>query len=270
VRRALASSLAVEVIVYDNASTDGCVAALDVLAQDERRLRVLRGEHNLGFAVGCNRALAEATGTYALFLNPDCLVEPDTLATVVAALQADADAGVAGCVIRNPDGSEQRGCRRRLPTPGRLAAAFFGVRRAGYFAIEGALPPEPVAVEAISGAFMLVRREVLDRVGSFDEGYFMHWEDLDLCRRFAAAGVRILFVPTAAVAHVKGHSSRSRPWRVEWHKNLGLLRYLRRHHFRGPAGILLLPIAPLLVLRWLFVMLSASADATHPAPRRAP
>jgi GT2 family glycosyltransferase/nucleoside-diphosphate-sugar epimerase len=246
VQSLLASSFPVRVLVSDNGSTDGSIESLVDLAAADDRLRVLLNESNLGFAAGNNRALALADGDYLLFINPDCLVRADTLARLVARLDETPSAGMAGCLIRNPDGSEERSCRRLLPTPSRLIQEWIGRS-----SVPAPLPDVPIFVEAISGAFMLVRRDSLARVGSFDEAFFMHWEDLDFCRRFQLAGEKILFVPEVEVTHFKGRSSRSRPLRVEWYKHVGLLKYLRKHDFPG-LGALFLPVIGLLVsLRFL-------------------
>jgi GT2 family glycosyltransferase/nucleoside-diphosphate-sugar epimerase len=247
VQAALASTVPVQVIVSDNDSTDASVEPLEDLARDEPRLRVFRNGANLGFARGNQVALAHATGDFVLFLNPDCLVAPDTLERLQAAMAAHPGTGMAGCLIRNPDGSEEPSDRRPLPTPAGLLRQMLGLERARL----DPLPATPVPVPAISGALMLVRREALAQVGSFDTGYFMHWEDLDLCRRFGDAGWSILFVPDAAVLHFKGRSSRRQPLRVEWHKHAGLIRYFRKFHFSGPALPLLAPVALAVVLRFL-------------------
>lgn len=249
VQSVLASALPVRVIVSDNGSTDCSVEPLEDLAAADSRLRVLRNGCNLGFAGGNNVALPWAEGDYVLFLNPDCILRPDTLARMVAALDAHPKAAMAGCLIHNPDGSEQAGCRRLMPTPRRLLASLGG--RAPLAAAEGPLPAAPTAVEAISGAFMLVRRQALAEVGSFDEGYFMHWEDLDLCQRLRQAGHEILFVPDVEILHFKGRSSRRRPWRVEWHKHAGLVRFLAKFHFRSWRRPLLAPLALAVGLRFL-------------------
>jgi GT2 family glycosyltransferase/nucleoside-diphosphate-sugar epimerase len=247
VQAALASTLPVEVIVSDNGSTDGSVEPLEDLARAEPRLRVLRNGGNLGFARGNAAVLAHAGGDHVLFLNPDCLVRPDTLARMVATLAEHPEAGMAGCLIRNPDGSEEPSDRRRMPTPGGLLRQVLG-RECG---VLPPLPAAPCAVEAISGAFMLVRREALARVGSFDPAYFMHWEDVDLCQRFHLAGYRILFVPDVEVLHFKGRSSRRQPLRVEWHKHAGLIRYFRKFHFPRLPLPLFAPVALAVALRFL-------------------
>jgi GT2 family glycosyltransferase len=90
------------------------------------------------------------------------------------------------------------------------------------------LPSGPVAVAAISGAFMFVRRTAIDVVGPLDEGYFLHCEDLDWCERFRRSGLAVLFVPEVRVMHAKGGSSRDRPLRVLWHMHRGMVRYYRK------------------------------------------
>lgn len=244
---ALASTARVELLVSDNDSNDGSIEAVEELARLDSRLRVLRNGGNLGFAAANNRALALASGAYVLFLNPDCLVRSDTVADMVAALDAHPEAGMAGCVIRNPDGSEEPSGRRALPTPGLLLRQLIGAERPR----AKAPPAAPSPVEAISGAFMLVRRADIDDIGSFDERYFLHWEDLDLCRRFHQAGRKILFVPGVEVLHFKGRSSRRRPLWVEWQKHRGLIRYMRKFHFAGWRAPLQAPVALAIGARFL-------------------
>lgn len=266
----LRSTTSIEAIVYDNASVDGAIEALERFARQDPRLRILRGQHNSGFAAGCNQALALATGRHVLFLNPDCIVRPDTLDRMLSVLETDPACGMAGCLIRNTDGSIQSGCRRAIPTPRRIISEILQLlagRKSparGYFSDTERIPDAPHPVEAISGAFMLVRREALDAAGSFDEDFFLHWEDIDLCHRFSRAGYRILFVPGVEVLHYKGHSSSQRG-RVEWHKNFGLLRFLRKNFFSPIPGLLLGAVAaPLLFARWLHGLLSARQEVAPP------
>jgi hypothetical protein len=101
------------------------------------------------------------------------------------------------------------------------------------------LPDRPVEVEAISGAFMLVRRSALEKVGPLDEGYFLHCEDLDWCMRFKQAGYQILFVPDVVVSHVKGGCSVNRPVFVEWHKHKGMIRFYRKFFRQRYPGVLM-------------------------------
>jgi hypothetical protein len=239
-RAVLASTAPVELLVVDNGSTDGSLEALRKAVGDDSRVRILENGANVGFAKANNQGLASARGEWLLFLNPDCVVERGTIERMRSALEAHPDAGLAGCLVLNPDGTEQAGCRRETPTPGKAFVRAFGLaplaRRLGVtrgevrdFVRRGdPMPPHPVEVEAISGAFMFVRRAALPKVGPLDEGYFLHCEDLDWCLRFRQAGYEVLFVPEVSVVHDKGASSRARPVRVLWHMHRGMVRYYRK------------------------------------------
>ncbi len=233
VHSVLASSEPVEVVVVDNGSTDDGVARLRAsLPADERRVLVLENGRNLGFARANNRALPHTSGEFLLFLNPDCVIRPDTLARMRAAMEAHQQAGMAGARILDPDGSEQAGCRRDSPTPGKAFVRAFGLGRS-FVRTGDPLPDRPTPVDAISGAFMFVRRAALEGVGPLDEGYFLHCEDLDWCERFRRAGWTVLFVPDVAVTHDQGGSSRARPLRVLWHKHRGMVRFYRKFFRRA-------------------------------------
>jgi hypothetical protein len=144
---------------------------------------------------------------------------------------------MVGPLIVNPDGSEQRGCRRDVPNPWQIFCVAFGLHRLmprhprfRTFNREAELLPEaPLAVPAISGACMLVARTTIDRIGYLDDSYFLHFEDIDWCMRLGAVDGRIVFVPDAVVEHTQGVCSRSRPIRVEYHKHRSLIRFLRQN-----------------------------------------
>lgn len=246
VRSVFASTLPVEVIVVDNASHDGSVSRLEDAFPGEG-LRVVRHAENLGFARGVNAGLRVARSPFVALVNPDGAVRPDALERAVAALEAEPGAGLAGGLLLNPDGTEQAGCRRAVPTPGRAFVRAFGLGRV--FPSDGGaplrdfvqqnepLPAGPVPVEAVSGAFMVARAEALPKVGLMDEGYFLHCEDLDWCVRFRDAGYEVLFVPGAVMTHDKGACGRDRPVRVLWHMHRGMLRFYGkffRHRYPLP------------------------------------
>ncbi|MCF8114619.1 MAG: glycosyltransferase family 2 protein, partial [Desulfotignum sp.] len=205
VRTALASLIRVEVLVWDNASADGSPDVLAETFEREPLFSLSRSQENIGFAAGVNRLLSNASGETVLLLNPDCLVEPETIDKVMQVLEKNPKAGMAGCLICNPDGSEQAGCRRQVPTPWRSLVRVLHLDKVitGHPRFKGLslnttpLPDKPVEVEAISGAFMLVTRAALHDVGPLDDHYFMHCEDLDWCMRFRQKGWQILFVPNA-------------------------------------------------------------------------
>jgi len=236
VSRVIRSSIPVEIFVSDNGSIDESIRLLKEVSECSSRIHIIENGENLGFSQGNNLVLPLASTDYLLFLNPDCLVEPDTIEKMLEAVSSQPEVGMAGCLILNTDGTEQPGCRRSIPTPWRslsrvLRLAWFFKNSEFFqdFNLTGTpLPIQAVDVEAISGAFMLLRRRALDRVGPLDPEYFLHCEDLDWCMRFSQAGYRILFVPNVVITHVKGSCSINRPIFVEWHKHKGMLRFYRK------------------------------------------
>lgn len=236
----LASPVAVEIFVSDNGSTDDSLMLVRERHGGDPRLTVVENGTNLGFAAGNNAALAFTHAPFLLFLNPDCIVGPATLSRLTDFMDATPEAGMAGCIIRDPDGAEQVASRRAIPDPWIGLVRFLQLERIWPGLAEGKrlnltdqpLPDTPVPVDAISGSFMLVRRKALDEVGPLDEGYFLHCEDLDWFVRFKRAGWAIYLVPDADVVHHKGACSTGRPVAVEWHKHRGMMRFFRKFQFR--------------------------------------
>jgi GT2 family glycosyltransferase len=271
----LACPLEIDVIVVDNASADDSLAALEGLPG----VQVIRNASNLGFAAACNIGAGAAVAPYLLFLNPDCYFVPGTLSILLDALRADAQAGMAGGLLINPDGTEQAGGRRAIPTPWRSFVRAFGLNRFAerwptlffdFHLHKQPLPDRPIAVEAISGACMLVSREAVQQVGLWDDAYFLHCEDLDWCMRFRQKGWKILFVPAAKMSHALGVCGSSRPIFVEWHKHRGMMRFYRKF-FRHQYPFLLMGLVAvgvwlrfgLVAARHLFKKMRRSTKLHH-------
>lgn len=259
----LACPLDIEIIVVDNASSD---ASLDGLSESPC-IRVIRNPYNVGFAAACNVGMQASSAPFFLFLNPDCCFDPGAVATLLAALQSGERVGMAGGFLVNEDGSEQGGGRRAVPTPWRSFVRAFGLQRfAGrwpklfydFHLHKQPLPDEPIEVEAISGACMLVKREAVEAVGSWDERYFLHCEDLDWCMRFRQNGWTILFVPDARINHALGACSQSRRVFVEWHKHKGMVRFYRKFFRHQYPSVLMRLVAVGVWLRFILVALSIS------------
>ena len=244
-----ASTYPLKIVVSDNASTDDSLDRLLAFHGSDARLKVVRNGANLGFSGGCNKGLPYANGEYVLFINPDCVVLPDAVERMRSIMESHPEAGMAGCLIRNVDGSEQVGCRRYVPTPWRslvrvlrLDRLFPGDLRFRTFNMVGTpLPSRPVLIEALSGAFMFVRRSALAQVGPLDEHYFLHCEDLDWCMRFRQAGYTILFVPDVEITHLKG-GSQAPPLFVEWHKHKGMARFYQQFFRNEYPWVLMLVV----------------------------
>jgi GT2 family glycosyltransferase len=236
VSAALSSSVSVEVLISDNGSTDGSLNSVYQAFGKDQRVHIISNGSNLGFSRANNIALRRAKGQYVLLLNPDCIIQRDTLAQMLGIFDTNPDAGMAGCLIRNPDGTEQPGCRRAVPTPWRTFVRVLHLNRLfpnnlrfrTFLLHQEPLPSAPDSVEAISGAFMLVRREAMEQVGLLDDNYFMHCEDIDWCMRFHQAGWNITFVPNVEVLHYKGTCSKGHPILVLYHMHRGMIRFYRK------------------------------------------
>ncbi len=205
-------SVTTEVIVVDNDSHDGSVEELQPLFPSVRWIAL---DENIGFGRANNVGLEHASGRYVLYLNPDTIIGADTLSVMCKFLDEHPKTGIAGCKVLNPDGSFQVACRRGLPTPWVSFCKLFGLQRlfpssklfAGYNLTY--LPVDATyAVDALIGAFMVGRTELMRSLGGFDPAFFMYGEDIDLCYRVQQAGFDVTYVHTTSIVHYKGESTK--------------------------------------------------------------
>ena len=227
VRHVLACQVPLELILIDNASADGVPQAIARAQEHEPRLEVVYNHANLGFGAAVNRAAAQARGDALLVLNPDCMVDEASLRRLLGVLDDVPQAGLVGAVVCNAQGVPDPASYRRDPLLRRALVDLLGIPGEGVN-IEGAMPDRVVEAEAVSGALMLMRRALFERIGGFDEGYFLHCEDLDLCRRVRDTGRRVLLAGDVRVLHGKGSSSRHRPVFVSRYKHRGMWRWFRK------------------------------------------
>ena len=211
VERAL-EGLSGEIIVIDNNSSDGSVDYLQPLFP---AVQFITLDENIGFGRANNIASERARGDFILFLNPDTLVEEQTFAVLLTYMREHPEVGASGCRVLNPDGTLQLACRRSFPTPWVAFAKVFGLQalfpRSRLLARYNQSYLDENAthyVDAISGSFMLVRRQALERIGGFDPAFFMYGEDLDFCYRLHKAGWKVAYVHTTKIIHYKGESTR--------------------------------------------------------------
>jgi len=214
-----------EIIIVDNASSDGAPQAL--VAPVRSALKRVSMAGNVGFGAGCNAGAAQAQGTWLAFVNPDCFVAPDTFERLLAAAQRAPQVGLLGADVRDADGAPEPAARRRAPNLVRLLGGLVRSRRPNrrLFVAPGAAGAITI-VDASSGALMLLPSALFKQLGGFEPAYTLHAEDLDLCRRVQQAGYAVAVAEGVAVTHLKGTSSKSRPLFVAWHKHRGLIRYL--------------------------------------------
>ena len=219
--------------VVDNNSDDGTLEIVQRHASSDARVRFIANPDNPGFGVACNQGARDAGEgvQWIAFVNPDCMVEHDTLSRLRALAVPQGDA-LLGADLVDDDGVRDGAARRRDPDFGAMLSAALG----GTPAPKLELPIDDSRalqqVEAVSGALMLMPRALFERLHGFDEGYRLHAEDLDLSRRARESGALVAVANHVRVLHVRGVSSRSRPFFVEWHKHRGLWRYF--HKFEAP------------------------------------
>lgn len=225
-----------ELILVDNGNPVSIREELQQLAAKEARLKIIINPHNTGFASGCNIGTRQAKGSYLLILNPDCIIPPDTFSRVITNFALFPETRVAGCYIANPDYTEQSGSRRNLLTPWVAIVESLGLHKLlpentnlpRMNLHTSTLPSSPVYIPAISGAFMMMKRETYQQLGGIDEGYFFHVEDLDFCLQVHKSGGKILYIPDIKVIHYRSTSKVSTAF-IERNKTKGFVRYFHKN-----------------------------------------
>jgi len=221
-----------EILVVDNNSSDGSMG----LVQESKKLKKHYRTRNHGFASSCNFGANLATSENLLFLNPDCIVNKTTIDILSDEINNLSGSAIIGCRVNNPDGTEQRASRRRLPTFWRSFKTFSKIERLAKYChcFSGVnlnfqpMPENVIKVEAISGAFIMIKTKAFKKINGFDEQFPLHFEDLDLFKRTLNAGFTIMFNPNATVTHYQGTSSQSNP-KVAQLKQIGRQRYFKKH-----------------------------------------
>ncbi len=251
VRSVLRWSLPLELLLIDNGSVDGVPQAINRAHVDDPRLQVIYNHANLGFGPAANRAAARARSEVLLILNPDCVLAEAGVQRLLDILADEPHAGLIGAVVCDADGVPDRASLRRDPLLRRALNSLRG-RERDAVNVAGPLPSQPVDAEAVSGALMLLPKVVFERLSGFDEAYFLHCEDLDLCRRVRDAGYRVLLAGDVHVLHRKGSSSAHRPVFVSYHKHRGMWRWFRKF---DPAARRPLTAAVVWIGIWLHFVL---------------
>ena len=219
-----------EIVVVDNASTDGTAAAI---RSRWHGVRVIDATENLGFARANNVGIQQTFGSLILLLNPDTSVPAGSLDTLVTALEARPDAAVAGPRLVDAHGRVELSFGRMLSPVAELRQKFLveGSRRPGpVAAYVESITRKPQEVDWVSGACLLVRRADAEAVGLMDERFFMYAEDVDFCASIRARGRRVLFCPTAEVVHLRGRSRATASAATEWAYRRSQLAFYEKHH----------------------------------------
>jgi N-acetylglucosaminyl-diphospho-decaprenol L-rhamnosyltransferase len=250
-----------ELLVVDNASTDGSVEAL---SEAHPAVQVLRSGINPGYGAGANHGLACVGSELVFVSNPDVVVHRGALAALSEVLSADATLAIVGPRVEEPDGTRYPSARR-FPSLldgaghvllGRLAPKNRFTRR---YRMEDFDASEPTAVDWVSGACFLARRRALCELGGFDEGYFMYAEDIDLCWRARRAGWGVSYVPQAVVTHLQGLSTSQHPYRMLVAHHRSAFRFASRST-RGWRRATLPAVAGLLGVRLVLTCAKQAVD----------
>ncbi len=242
-----------QIRVVDNASTDGTLEIVQRHALADARVRFIANPDNPGFGTGCNQGADDSDAPWLAFVNPDCLVERDTLARLRAHALGVAREVLLGADLVDEAGVRDGAARRR--DPDFAAMLRNGDARRLDVAVDASQTLQPV--QAISGALMFLPRALMQRIEGFDQDYRLHAEDLDLCRRAREAGAFVAVANDVRVVHVRGVSSRSRPVFVEWHKHRGLARYFRRFEAPGRSASVRLCVYAMIWMRFPLAALRA-------------
>ncbi len=210
--RKAVKNISTEIIIVDNASDDGSV---EILREKFSNIKLIANKKNVGFGSANNQALQIAKGKYFLLINPDAIVREDTLIKMLEFFDKTPQVGIAGCKVLNPDGSLQLACRRGFPGPWTSFTKVMGLsklfpksRLFARYNLTFLDENQTYEVDAISGAFMMMRKEVYEKIGGFDQQFFMYGEDLDLCYRAQKSGYKVYYVHYTEIIHYKGESTK--------------------------------------------------------------
>jgi N-acetylglucosaminyl-diphospho-decaprenol L-rhamnosyltransferase len=254
-----------EVVVVDN----DCVEPPELPSG----VRLIRNPENLGFARASNRGIAASSGELVVLINPDSRVEKGFFEKIEAYFEEDRSVGIAGPRVLEEDGELQLTARREISlASGLLGRTSLLTRLFPKSSLVKSQFPAvtsletPTRVDWVSGACMVVRRRVLERVGAFDERFFMYFEDADLCRRAREAGWSVVYLPHVEVVHEAGGSSRSRP-RAIWLLHKSAFLYHRKHGAHGPLNLFSLLVLMGLSVRALAKLISYLSATLSAATR---
>jgi GT2 family glycosyltransferase len=226
----------VELIVVDNASSDGSV---ELVASRFPDALLIRNKSNVGFGAASNRGIMQSRGEFVMFLNPDVVVDDRCISELATLLRLHPKVGAAGPRLLRPDGRPDLAARRSFPTPSvalfrvtGLSRRFARSRKLNRYNLGYLSDDEVHEIDAGTAACLMVRRSALEQIGGFDTDFFMYGEDLDLCLRLKKNDWKIFYVPSAIAIHEKGASSRQATSAMLWEFHRAMWIFHRKHYAR--------------------------------------
>lgn len=209
------NAISYEIIIVDNNSKDNSCKGVREEFRDKSNLLLIENKENRGFAGANNQAIKIAKGRAVLLLNPDTLINGDVLAKTYECLIKDERLGVAGCKVLNTDGTLQLACRRMAPKPKDAVFKLFGLSKLfknnnkfTRYNLINIPEDEFLDVDSVSGCFLMMKKEVINKIGLLDETFFMYGEEMDWCMRAKKAGYNVRYCPVGTIIHYKGESSK--------------------------------------------------------------
>jgi GT2 family glycosyltransferase len=225
----------IETIIVDNASAETGLEEQLLITYPSGIY--LCNEKNEGFSKANNKGIQIAQGRYILLLNSDTILECDTLQLMLDYMETHQDVGASGCKVVLPDGSLDKACKRGYPTPLASLCYMLGMHnrypndpRYNQYQLGHLNVDEEHEVDSLVGAFMLIRREAIEQVGILDEDFFMYGEDIDWCYRIKSAGWKIRYYPRTMILHLKGASSRKKPFKIIYEFHRAMILFYNKHY----------------------------------------
>jgi len=222
-----------DIWVVDNNSKD---ASVSMVRRNFPEVNLIENKENAGFARANNNAICKCTGDYVLLLNPDTLVLENAIEKMVKFMDENPQTGIAGCKVLNEDRTLQLACRRSIPSPGvaffrltGLGKLFPNSKRMAKYNLTYLNPDEANEVDAVSGAFLMIRKKVIDKIGKLDENFFMYGEELDWCLRTKKAGWKVIYYPDAEIVHYKGECSKSNSRKAAFEFYRSMFLFHKKH-----------------------------------------
>jgi hypothetical protein len=258
-----------DVWVVDNNSAD---ASVSMVRQNFPQVNLIENKINVGFARANNQAITKCTGEYILLLNPDTLILQNAVEKTVDFMDGNSTVGICGCKVLNENRTLQLACRRSIPTPG---VAFFRLTGLSWlfprsktmakYNLTYLDPDESYEVDAVSGAFLMIRKAAVNGIGLLDERFFMYGEELDWCVRTKKIGWKVMYYPRAEIIHYKGECSRfnSRKSAFEFYRSMCLFHKKHFSEYYNPVTniVIYAGIALKAVTSWRSFIFSAKVGS---------
>ena len=219
--------------IIDNASTDDSV---EDLKEFFPKVNIIKNELNEGFSKANNKIIKMTSAHYILLLNPDTIVYNNSISGCLNYIKEHSEVGIVGCKVLNPDGTLQLACRRSIPTPVVALFRLIGLSKLfpnnkmfAKYNLTYLNDHEINEVDAVSGAFLMIKRDVVNKVGLLDEHFFMFGEELDWCMRVKNAGFKVIYYPKSFITHLKGESCKRNPKKARWEFYRAMLLFHKKH-----------------------------------------